>query len=468
MRSTKRRMLIWLLALSPSVTSCATWQSMLERRFRGCARGRRSHRRPPDAPAQRRARRDVRRSRRRQRRRARRSAGDAYRDALADAYRSFKTLAEGKNADYIPILARVDPALYGIVLVTVDGAVYEIGAARDEFSIQSVSKPFTAARAIETAGADAVDNRIGVNATGQKFNSILAIDLAKKMPADKDHVHPAGNPLVNAGAIATVDMVAPAPGMDKWAVLLGNLEAFAGRRLTVNEEVYRSEAETNTHNRAIVQLLKDYEVIQGDPMQALDLYTRQCSVSVSARDLAVMGATLANGGRNPLTRVQVVSPETAAKVLAIISTAGLYETTGEWLYRVGVPAKSGVGGGIVAVVPGRFAVGTFAPPLDPAGNSVRGQRAIARDHQEAGRQPVRVEARGTRAPDQRGRAADRQTADGRRCAGSAPVNGRAMPASDPIRDASRSRSPSRLLARAATALAQPTPPPSAPPRDRCW
>jgi glutaminase len=303
-------------------------------------------------------------------------AGDAYRDALADAYKSFKKLAEGKNADYIPILASVDPALYGIVLVTVDGAVYEIGAARDEFSIQSVSKPFTAARAIETNGADAVDTRIGVNATGQKFNSILAIDLAKNMPADKDHIHPAGNPLVNAGAIAAVDMVAAAPGMDRWSVILGNIEAFAGRKLTVNEEVYRSEAETNTHNRAIVQLLKDYEVIQGDPMQALDLYTRQCSVSVSARDLAVMGATLANGGRNPLTRVQVVSPDTASKVLAIISTAGLYETTGEWLYRVGVPAKSGVGGGIVAVVPGRFAVGTFSPPLDPAGNSVRGQRAI--------------------------------------------------------------------------------------------
>ena len=375
MRSTMQRTLICLLALSPSVTSCATWRSMLSGD-------------PPTAPAvavtppapdapvnivlaatsaQPAAPATPRPA----------PAGDAYREALADAYRSFKTLSEGKNADYIPILARVDPALYGIVLVTVEGAVYEVGAARDEFSIQSVSKPFTAARAIETAGADAVDDRIGVNATGQKFNSILAIDLAKQMPADKDHVHPAGNPLVNAGAIATVDMVAAAPGADKWPVILGNLEAFAGRRLTVNDEVYRSEAETNTHNRAIVQLLRDYEVIKGDPMQALDLYTRQCSVSVSARDLAVMGATLANGGRNPLTRVQVVSPETASKVLAIISTAGLYETTGEWLYRVGVPAKSGVGGGIVAVVPGRFAVGTFAPPLDPAGNSVRGQRAIA-------------------------------------------------------------------------------------------
>jgi glutaminase len=310
--------------------------------------------------------------------------GDPYREALADAYRQFKGLGEGKNADYIPILASVDPALYGLVLVTVQGAVYEIGAARHEFSIQSVSKPFTVARAIETAGADVVNKRIGVNATGQKFNSILAIDLLKNLPSDEKHVIPAGNPLVNAGAIATVDLVPVAPGADKWNAILGNLEAFAGRRLTVNDEVYRSESETNTHNRAIVQLLKDYEVIQGDPMQALDLYTRQCSVSVSARDLAVMGATLANGGRNPLTNVQVVAPSTAAKVLAIVSTAGLYETTGEWLFKVGVPAKSGVGGGIVAVVPGKYAVGTFSPPLDPAGNSVRGQRAVEAITQKLG------------------------------------------------------------------------------------
>ena len=305
------------------------------------------------------------------------SQGDgAYRSALSDAYKSFKGLSEGKNADYIPILASVDPNLYGLVIVTVQGAVYEIGAARQEFSIQSVSKPFTAARVIETAGADAVNKRIGVNATGQKFNSILAIDLLKNIPSDKDHVIPAGNPLVNPGAITTVDLLPVAAGMDKWSVILGNLEAFAGRKLTVNDEVYRSESETNTHNRAIVQLLKDYEVIKGDPLQALDLYTRQCSVSVSARDLGVMGATLANGGRNPLTGVQVVSPATVAKVLAIVSTASFYETTGEWLYKVGVPAKSGVGGGIVAVVPGRFAIGTFSPPLDPAGNSVRGQRAV--------------------------------------------------------------------------------------------
>jgi glutaminase len=310
--------------------------------------------------------------------------GDPYRDALADAYKSFKTLSEGKNADYIPILARVDPSLYGLVIVTVQGAVYEIGAARDEFSIQSVSKPFTVARAIETVGAEAINKRIGVNATGQKFNSILAIDLLKNIPSNEKHVIPAGNPLVNAGAISTVDMLPPTPRMDKWSAILGNLEAFAGRKLMVSDEVYKSETETNTHNQAIVQLLKDYEVIQGDPMQALDLYTKACAVSVSARDLAVMGATLANGGRNPLTGVQVVAPATASKVLALLATAGLYETTGEWLYKVGVPAKSGVGGGIVAVVPGKYAVGTFSPPLDPAGNSVRGQRAVEAITQKLG------------------------------------------------------------------------------------
>jgi glutaminase len=302
--------------------------------------------------------------------------GDPYRDALADAYKAFKGLDDGKNADYIPVLAKVDSKLYGLALVTVQGAIYEIGSARQEFSIQSVEKPFTLARAIESVGADTVNERIGVNATGMRFNSILAIDLQKNIPSNKDHVIPAGNPLVNAGAITTVDLLPAGQGLDRWGTILANLEAFAGRALKVDDEVYKSETETNTHNQAIVQLLKDYEVIKGDPMQALDLYTRACAVSVSARDLAVMGATLANGGRNPVSGEQVVAAPTAAKVLAVVSTAGMYETSGEWLYRVGVPAKSGVGGGIVAVVPGRFAVGTFAPPLDQAGNSVRGQHAI--------------------------------------------------------------------------------------------
>jgi glutaminase len=296
---------------------------------------------------------------------------DPYREAVAQAYRAHKELAEGKNADYIPALAKVDPALYGVVLVTVKGAVYEIGNARNEFSIQSVSKPFTLAWALESPGLEAVQKRIGVNATGQKFNSILAIELnqSQKRP-------PPGNPFVNAGAIATVDLLPATDASTKWEAIIGAYSAFAGRRLTVNEEVYKSESETNTHNRAIAALLQDYEVIKGDPAQALDLYTRQCSISVSAHDLAVMGATLANGGRNPITNQQVVSPANASRVLAVMATAGLYETTGDWLVAAGVPAKSGVGGGIVAVMPGRYAIGTFGPPLDEAGNSVRGQKAI--------------------------------------------------------------------------------------------
>ena len=298
-------------------------------------------------------------------------AGDIYRDALAQAYRQWKRVTEGKNADYIPVLAKVDPALYGIVLVTVQGTIYEVGAARTEFSIQSVSKPFTLARTIEGAGWEALQKRIGVNATGQPFNSILAIELFQSQRRP-----PPGNPFVNAGAIATVDMLPAANADQKWDVILGMYSAFAGRPLAVNDEVYRSESETNTHNRAIVALLKDYEVVKGDPAEALDLYTRQCSVNVNARDLAMMGATLANGGRNPISNQQVVSASTASKVLGVMATAGLYETTGDWLVTTGVPAKSGVGGGIVAVMPGRFAIGTFAPPLDAAGNSVRGQKAI--------------------------------------------------------------------------------------------
>lgn len=294
---------------------------------------------------------------------------DAFQRSVGRAYTLFKGVTDGKNADYIPALAKVDPKLFGIALATVDGTLYEIGNSRSEFSIQSVSKIFTLARAIEVIGADGIEKRIGVNATGMPFNSIIAIETNK----DK---HPAMNPLVNPGAIATVDALPFEDPNEKWSVIIGTYSSFAGRALGVNHEVYRSESETNTRNRAIATLLQAYEVIKGDASNALDLYTRQCSVSVSAKDLAVMGATLANGGKNPLTGQQVVKPDTVERVLAVMATAGLYETTGQWMYEVSVPAKSGVGGGIVAVVPGRFAIGTFSPPLDDAGNSVRGQRAI--------------------------------------------------------------------------------------------
>ncbi len=289
--------------------------------------------------------------------------------AVTKAHADLKGVTEGKNADYIPVLAKVDSKLFGVVLVTVNGEVYEVGDVQHAFSIQSVSKVFTLGRILEDLGPAAVEKRIGTNATGQAFNSIIAIELNKKN-------HPAGNPFVNPGAIASVSLVPGATPDERWSRIMGTLENFAGRRLTIDEQVYKSESETNTRNRAISWLLKAYEVIPGDPMEALDLYTRQCSVAVTAHDLAVMGATLANGGTNPLTHQRVVSPENAARVLSVMLTAGFYETTGTWSFDVGVPSKSGVGGGIVAVVPGRYAIGTFAPPLDEAGNSVRGQKAV--------------------------------------------------------------------------------------------
>lgn len=295
-----------------------------------------------------------------------------YQRAVDKALAEYKQVSEGKNANYIPALAKVDPGLYGIALVTVDGRVYEAGDARLEFAIESAAKPFVLARTMTSVGPKAVRERIGVNQTGQPFNSVMAIELLEEAKRP-----PAGNPFVNAGAIATVDLLPGAIPEEKWASILSTLSGFAGRNLRVDHEVYRSESATNTHNRGIANLLKDYDVIHGDPLQALDLYTKACSVSVTARDMATMGATLANGGRNPLTGMLVVPPEVAKRVLAVMATTGLYETTGAWLFEVGVPAKSGVGGGIVAIVPGRFALGTFSPPLDEAGNSVRGQRAIS-------------------------------------------------------------------------------------------
>ena len=294
-----------------------------------------------------------------------------FRQAVQNGYTRGRETQEGKNADYIPELAKVDSNLFGVAVMRVDGELYEVGDTSTPFTIQSISKVFTLARALADAGAETVVKRIGADATGQPFNSIIALGLNKlqKRP-------PPGNPVVNAGAIATVDMVSGKNAAERWQHILGTMNAFAGRPLTVDEKVYKSETDTNARNQGISWILKADEVLQGNPPEVLDLYTRQCSVAVTARDLAAMGATLANGGVNPRTGQRVVDPAVAAQVLAIMATAGLYETTGTWLFKVGVPAKSGVGGGIVAVVPGRYAVAAFAPPLDEAGNSVRAQRAI--------------------------------------------------------------------------------------------
>ena len=287
--------------------------------------------------------------------------------ALKAAHEKYKDITEGKNADYIPYLAKVDPGLYGIAIVTVDGDVYEIGDSKRPFSIQSISKIFTLCAVIQDLGPRAIEEKIGVDATGLPFNSVMAIEL---------HDGSAGNPVVNAGAIATVSLVKGNTADVRWNKIMGTMNSFAGRSLTLIEEVYKSESKTNIHNHALALLLKSSGRLYNDPVETLDLYTRQCSVAVSARDLAVMGATIANGGTNPITGKRVVDERYVPKVLALMMTNGLYEASGKWVYRTGIPGKSGVGGGILAIVPGKFAVAAFSPPLDKAGNSVRAQKAI--------------------------------------------------------------------------------------------
>jgi glutaminase len=287
--------------------------------------------------------------------------------AVDAAWERYRTLDEGKNADYIPALAKVDPKLFGIAVVTVDGKTVQKGDVAARFSIQSISKVFTLASVLETAGAKAVLDKLGVDATGQIFNSIVAIEQMKGREM---------NPFVNPGAIAATSLVEGKTAEEKWARILAIHEAFAGRKLDVDEEVYRSEAATNERNQAIAKLMHAYGRLYFDPTASTDVYTRQCSISVSAADLAIMAATLANAGRNPITGKQVVSPDNVPRILAVMATAGLYDDSGIWLYEVGLPAKSGVGGGLIAVAPGRFGIAVFSPPLDAAGNSVRAQRAI--------------------------------------------------------------------------------------------
>jgi len=304
--------------------------------------------------------------------------------ALTKAHERFKKVDEGANADYIPALARVDSKLFGIALVTTDGRVHVIGDSEALFSIQSVSKIFTLALVMQSLGPEAIVEKIGVDATGQRFNSIMAIEMNPQRTV---------NSLVNPGAIATTSLVPGRSAEAKWANIIGTLQDFAGRELLVSQEVYKSESETNQRNQAIAKLLEAYGRMYADPAMSVDLYTRQCSVNVSAKDLAVMAATLANGGTNPITKKDVLKPEYVERVLAVMATAGLYDDSGRWLYTVGLPAKSGVGGGILAVAPGRFGIAAFSPPVDAAGNSVRAARAIDLVADELGASPYASQPR---------------------------------------------------------------------------
>jgi glutaminase len=283
---------------------------------------------------------------------------------VAQAHARYKSNTEGKNSQVYPALARAPSDLFGICVVGTSGNVYAVGDANHEFSIMSVSKPFVFALVCQLLGAEEVREQLGVNATGLAFNSLAAVERG-----DDGRT----NPMVNPGAIATTSLVPGASLEDKWQFIHDGLSRFAGRTLPLNEEVYASASETNFRNQGIARLLQSFGRIYMDPAEATDLYTKQCSLNVSAKDLAVMGATLADGGVNPLTKDRLVDPTVCHYALAVMTTAGLYETSGDWLYDIGLPGKSGIGGGIVTVSPGKGGLGTFAPPLDKAGNSVKGQ-----------------------------------------------------------------------------------------------
>jgi glutaminase len=300
---------------------------------------------------------------------------DEVRALIASAYERFRGDSGGEVANYIPVLAEVDPSLFGICVTSTRGDCLSVGDADRTFSIQSVSKPFVFALVCEALGPARSAELLGVDATGLPFNSIMAFELRSDRTT---------NPMVNPGAIATTSLVPGATAQERWSNVRSGLSRFAGRSLELDERVYESETATNERNEGIAHLLRGYARMYCDPDEATDIYTKQCSLLVSACDLAVMGATLAAGGINPLTHEHVVSAGTCRHVLAVMATAGLYECSGDWLYDVGLPGKSGVSGGIVTVAPGKGALATFSPLLDAAGNSVRGRLATRFISERAG------------------------------------------------------------------------------------
>lgn len=293
-------------------------------------------------------------------------AGERVQQLVEIAYERFKSDDAGRNADHYPALAAVPGTLFGVCVAGIDGAIYAAGNTTYPFTIMSVAKPFVFALVCQAIGTERARAKLGVNSTGLPFNSVMAIEL---------HPDQLTNPMVNAGALATTSLVPGATFDEKWQFIVEGLSRFAGRTLTLNDEVYASAVATNHRNQAIARLMWSYDRLYFDPVATTELYTRQSALNVTAQDLAVMAAMLADGGVNPLTRERVIAAEHCPRVLAVMATAGLYETSGDWLYTIGLPGKSGVGGGIITVAPGKGGLGTFAPPLDRAGNSVKGQLA---------------------------------------------------------------------------------------------
>ena len=289
-------------------------------------------------------------------------------DAAQEALDLYKTNTDGKNADYIPYLANINKNLFGISICLLNGQTIQLGDTEYKFGIESVSKVHTAILVLRQYGAQQLLEKIGADATGLPFNSIFAILLENDHPS---------TPLVNAGAIAACSMVKPiADPENKWKAIVDNITDLCGSAPQLIDELYKSESETNFNNRSITWLLKNYNRIYDDPTMSLDLYTRQCSLGITATQLSICGATIANNGTNPVTRKQIFDTALSPKITSLIATVGFYEHTGDWLYTSGIPAKTGVGGGVMGTLPGLFGIAAFAPPIDNAGNSVKAQLAI--------------------------------------------------------------------------------------------
>lgn len=286
---------------------------------------------------------------------------------LKQAHSAAESDQSGANASYIPVLAKVPSNLFGLTAVTADGTVIETGDSSYPFAIESISKVFSMALVMEAVGAQEMLKKVGADPTGLPFNSVMALELHRGKPL---------SPLVNAGAMATVSLLPAASADEKWQKILDGYSQFAGHRLEVMDAVYTSETATNSHNKGIAWLMSSYGTLYDDPDTTCDIYTRQCSIAITCKDLAVMGSTLANGGVNPITGKAVINPEFLPHIFAEMTMEGLYGASGDFAYTVGLPGKSGVGGGLLAVVPGQLALSAFSPRLDPIGNSVRGQKAL--------------------------------------------------------------------------------------------
>lgn len=289
-------------------------------------------------------------------------------EVVREAYEQFKDQTGGKNADYIPYLAGVDKNLFGISICLLDGKIITLGDSSYRFGIESVSKVHTAILALRQYGSQKLLEMIGADATGLPFNSIMAILLEKDHPS---------TPLVNAGAITACSMIQPlGDSAKKWEAIVSNITDLSGSTPQLIDELYKSETATNFNNRSIAWLLKNYDRIYDDPEMSLDLYTRQCSLGITAEQLSIAAATIANDGVNPVTKKSVFEASLASKITSLVATVGFYERTGDWLYTSGIPAKTGVGGGVMGIMPGYFGISAFAPPLDSSGNSVKAQQAI--------------------------------------------------------------------------------------------